>query len=72
MYDLDEALIGFGAALEARDFEGAAALLEPLALTAETGGWRWCGVVCRGSRWLLTTASRRRTKRGAVPLPAFR
>jgi hypothetical protein len=38
LYDLDEALIGFGAALEARDYEGAAALLEPLALTPETGG----------------------------------
>ena len=39
LYDLDEALIGFGAALEAADYEGAAALLEPLALTPETGAW---------------------------------
>lgn len=37
LYDLDEALIGFGAALEACDFEGAAGLLDALELTPETG-----------------------------------
>jgi hypothetical protein len=62
LYDLDEALIGFGAALEAADYEGAAGLLDALELTTETGegchGWRapciamcpWC------EHWAATAA----------------
>lgn len=41
LYDLDEALIGFGSALEAGDYEGAAGLLDALELTPETGTHRW-------------------------------
>ena len=52
-YALDEALIEFGTAVEARDYEGACKILEPLELTSETEAmWQQLGSMALEDRQL--------------------
>ena len=52
-YALDEALIEFGTAIEAKDYEGACKILEPLELTSETEAmWQQLGAMALEDREL--------------------